>query len=144
MRHKKAGLGRAFSVLLVLVAGLGAWNYHRNWSAEINRPGAGAFSHYSDFELSTLAEGYRAEIEALEERRAMGWPAIEASPEEALFGEKLKAFERVQHSSGQERDLLGRIGKLEVRLREVEQERAYRVHRPKDRLRLHLARLTGM
>jgi len=137
----------ALLALLVLLVGAGGANYYRNMKAEQQQDGASRpLKGYDDAGLAALAEAYRAEIKALEARRAtMRTGADPASARGAFLGDNAKAFERVQRSSQRLRDVLGEIAERQGRLAEIEKEQQYRsAHAASGGIALHLSRLFGI
>ena len=60
--------GRALgSILLVLVllSGVGGWNYHRNWQIEKETEASRPFESYASADLEALRDAYAAELEGV-------------------------------------------------------------------------------
>ena len=55
-------------ILLVLVSGLGASNYHRNWTIEKQTEGLRPYEAYSSADLESLREAYQGELGSVEAR----------------------------------------------------------------------------
>jgi hypothetical protein len=55
-------------LLLVLVSGLGAWNYHRNWQIERETERTRPYSSYSVEDLEALREAYAGELQGVRAR----------------------------------------------------------------------------
>ena len=144
MSRDEGSRGKPFTILLVLLVAVGLGNYFRNWTAEKNRPGARVFSIYDDVQLASLAEGYQSESETLEKRTSETSHSGDAEVGGTLFSEKLDAFEKVQRSAGQMRELSAQLAELEDRIRDIEKEQNYRQHHAGDRLLLHWKRLIGV
>lgn len=137
--------GKLLSVLLLLlaVAAAGGFNYHRNWKAEQQEQGNRPLGGYPTAGLESLADGYRAEIAALEARKAGASELAHEARDRTFLSERVQEFEKVQRSSARIRDLNGELGQREARLREVEQELEYRNRVESGGLQLHLSRLIG-
>ena len=140
------GSGGTFKLilgLLVVLLGLGAFNYHRNWQAEKAEQGPRPLASYEDIGLIQLAEGYRAEIELLEKQQAAARSGSVKARKTEFVGEGVNEFERVQRSSARVRGLSGELAEREARLREIEGEMNYRQKIRTGGFELHLARLIG-
>jgi len=139
-RKRKAG---RTLVLLVLLGGLAGANYYRNLEAEREARKAARFAGYSDAALGQLADAYRSELAPLQaeyERLGRRAGGVRAADE---LGDAVREFERVQTSSRRLRDLATEVATREARLREIEQEQAWRA-RHAGGLALHLERLCGV
>jgi hypothetical protein len=127
-------------LLLLLVIGGGAFNYHRNWQAEQEMPRP--YRSYSDADL-------RALIHAYEEARpgATPTPSGASAPGPAgggaLLGERIDAFERARAASDARRRELERLGQHEAVLRELRKEETLRAELGQG-LALHLRRLATL
>jgi len=53
-------------LLLVLLSGLGAWNYHRNWTIEKQTEGLRPYESYSASDLTALRDAYQGELNGVE------------------------------------------------------------------------------
>jgi hypothetical protein len=124
-------------VLLLGIAGGGAYNYHRNWQAEQAAPRP--FRGYGDAELQALIQAYEQEFEVLASRRPSAPPADEI-PGGALLGERVEAFERARAAGEAHRQQLGERAQREAALRELTKERALRAELGAGMV-LHLRRL---
>ena len=125
-------------VLLALAGGLGAWNYQRNVAAE--RAEQRPFRTYSDADLDSLTEAYRAEVETytkLYEARTGRKVSIN---EHAHTDQKLREFERVQRISQDTRALVTELAQRHVAIEQLDAERRKRV-KEKDVVMLFLKRL---
>ncbi|MFK7897382.1 MAG: hypothetical protein AB8G23_16200 [Myxococcota bacterium] len=60
-RETGAALG-SILCLLVLLSGAGAWNYHRNWTAE-QTAGPRPFASYASEDLEALRSAYSSEVD---------------------------------------------------------------------------------
>jgi len=139
---------KALAALLVVLGGLGGWNYYRNLQAERAEQGPRPMASVDVEGLEALAEAYRSEIRALEKRHAAARHGNASAAGEtgrsAFLGENLEHFEKVQRSSRQLRGLSGEIAAREAQLEEVEEELAYRARLENGGLGLHLQRLVGI
>lgn len=120
-RRGAASLGLLVAILLV-AAGAGAWNYHRNLVAERKDHAARPLIGYETGDLEMLAEAHRQEVAALT-RRYDGVRAqrVEAR-DQAFFGDQIDEYERVRRRSGSRRDVGAQLSEAEAALRSVDQE----------------------
>jgi len=125
-------------VLLVILCGAGGWNYHRNLQAENaeERPYRGL----NQESLASLAEALEAEVEQL----AVGYEAATGRSvtvgSDAMLGERVREFERVQSISHSTRAVGQRLSQSEGSLQRVRLERRRR-EQDADPVKKHLRRL---
>ncbi len=111
-------------VLLLALAGVGAWNFHRNLSAEaaVYRP----FRTHSDEDLTQLAGAFgnqrdqvSAHYDAVAAQRA---PAFERSH----FDQKVQEFERVQRAGDAKKAVGAELAKSTTTLKLLAEEERMR------------------
>ena len=111
--------------LLALAGGYGAWNYQRNVAAE--RAELRPFRSYSDADLASLTEAYRAEVETYTKRyEALTGRKVSVN-EHAHTDQKLREFERVQRISQNTRDLVTQLAQRHVAIEQLDAERRKRI-----------------
>ena len=67
--HARAGRATGSIVLLLLlVSGLGGWNYHRNWQIEKQTEGRRPYESYAVADLEALRAAYSAELEGVRQQ----------------------------------------------------------------------------
>jgi hypothetical protein len=130
-------------VLLLVLAAVGGWNYHRNYQLEQSDRARSPFAGYDTASLNQLAEAYRMELGALEAeyRRMRGAQGGVRGTQGVAEG--IREFERVQSRTQRLRDVTTEVATREARVREIEQELARR-ESASSGLALHLERLTGL
>jgi hypothetical protein len=111
-------------VLLALAGGLGAWNYQRNVEAE--RAELRPFRSYSDADLESLTEAYRAEVEAYTTRYEALTGRKVAINERVHTDQKLREFERVQRISQNTREIVTQLAQRHVAIEQLDTERRKR------------------
>jgi hypothetical protein len=111
-------------VLLVLLVGGGAWNYHRNLARESqeDRPMRG----YAEADLEKLLAAYQGEQERLARRAGATPRARQADASGRLVGENVREFERIQRQSRRVRDANGDLAETELMVARIQQELARR------------------
>jgi hypothetical protein len=111
-------------VLLALVGGLGAWNYQRN--IETERAELRPFRSYSDADLESLTEAYRADVEAYTARYEAVTGRKVSINERIHTDQKLREFERVQRISQSTRELVTQLAQRHVAIEQLDAERRKR------------------
>jgi hypothetical protein len=61
-RHQSGRATGSVLLLLVMLSGAGAWNYHRNLQLEAETEGSRPFESYSSDDLATLRDAYQSEL----------------------------------------------------------------------------------
>lgn len=140
-RGRSGNLGLLL-ILLVVLAGAGGWNYHRNYQAEIAERSASRFSGYDTEGLEQLAAAYRSELDVYRSQyRTLEGGRVSVRNTTGV-GEGIEQFERVRRSGDRLRAVKTELATREARVAEIEQELATR-RSAASGLRLHLERLTG-
>ncbi len=111
--------------LLALAGGFGASNHQRNVEAE--RAELRPFRSYSDADLESLTEAYRAEVETYTKRYEALTGRKVSINERVHADQKLHEFERVQRISQDTRDLVTQLAERYVAIEQLDAERRKRV-----------------
>jgi hypothetical protein len=125
-------------VLLALAGGFGAWNYQRNVAAERAEPRP--FRSYSDADLDSLTEAYRAEVDIYTKRYEARTGRKVSINEHVHTDQKLREFARVQRISQGTRDLASQLAKRHVAIEQLDAERRKRAEE-RNVVKLFLKRL---
>lgn len=137
----RAETGSALPLLLLLLLGLagaGAWNYYQNLQVEAAeyRP----FRGHTEADLAALLAAYQGQkaddarsFEAVAARRT-------TAADHAYFDEKVREFERVQKAGERKKALQVALAESNTTLKLLEEEQRRRAEES-DRLRLHMRRL---
>lgn len=144
-KAKGGGDGGTFLllVILVLAGGLGGWNYQRNLALEVEQAGSRPFQGYSDRALIDLAEAYGEQADILGRKyQASLERRSGVRDRDGLIMEKIEEFERVQKIGESIRVATSQAADSEARLRQIQDEQAWR--RNESRWKLHLTRLTSI
>jgi hypothetical protein len=122
--QKQGGNTKLLLAVLVALLGLGAWNYHRNLTAEQNVP-KGAFSGISDADLDVLQAAYQAEVDALVAKGGIGVRANARATTGGVVG-GVREFERVQRAMRNTREKGYEVAERQAAIEAIEAERARR------------------
>jgi hypothetical protein len=138
-RRREAGSGvLALLLLLVLVGGLGAWNYRRNLEREAAeyRP----FRGYTEEELGHLADAYETK-KGTDSRRYERAAArrVEAHTK-GYFDEQVREFERAQRVAGARKVAQDELAASQTTLKLIEKEQRRRAQE-RDKVKLFLKRV---
>jgi hypothetical protein len=126
-------------VLLLLLVGGGAWNYHRNLERESreDRPLRG----YAEADLEKLLAAYEQEQERAARRAGATSRAKPKQASGGLVGENVRDFERVQRASQRVRDANGDLAETELMVARIQQE-LQRRDQERDPMALLIRRVT--
>lgn len=146
MRKTRATSGRAMVTVLALslIAGGGAYNYHRNWQAEQVEQGSRPFAGYAEQDLRDLMTAYGGVVDDHEgEYQTLAKRRTTPRSGSALLDENIANFERAQRASDAKRAVAGIVAENQARLREIESELAYREY-VGNGAKVHIRRLTAI
>jgi len=125
MSHRSQS-GRAtgsIMLLLVLLSGLGAWNYHRNWQIEIETEGHRPYRSYAVADLDALREAYaselvgvRAQFDAAKRNRKR------PSRELGSISDNVAQFQRTTRASSAIRDAASGVADRQAQVAELDRE----------------------
>jgi hypothetical protein len=110
----KGNQGFLLLVLLGIIAGGGAWNYHRNLKLEEAEPRP--YRSYSRAQLEDLAAAYRRETDAHSQRYQTASSRSVNVRSGGMIGEQVNEFERVQRISRGKRAIADQYAKNHVQL----------------------------
>lgn len=144
MRDTRTNSGRAIVIVLalLLLAGGGAYNYHRNLNAEVAEQGERPFKGYADDDLRDLEAAYGAQVDSRQSRyQELKTRRVKTSDSAVLLDEKVADFERIQRAGNEKREMAGVMAENTARLHEIQSELAYRDYRNSG-MKVHIERLT--
>ena len=139
-RRAGAALVPALLVLLGLVAGAGAWNYHRNWLRERAEEKPRPYRALSDADLARMEEAYRLELAKFNDRYGSQRSRRVVARDRGLIGDQIEEFERVQRAAQRSRQLSGTAAEFQVQLDHIAEEHQIRSQAGAG-LMVHLKRL---
>lgn len=129
-----------FLIVLLALAGLGAWNYQRNVAAEATEERPRPFRSYAVDDLEALQTAYSQEIAAYQKKYDDQDARRRRASDTGLIDERVDEFDRVRRASGRLRELRADLADREARLREIELELSARATQLSG-VSLHLRRL---
>lgn len=135
--------GGAVLLLLLALCGLGSWNYHRNYQAELAECGPNAFSSYDDASLESLRLAYQSELDGLRGEYERLQSSRTSVRKTVGVGDGVEEFERVQRFTQRRREVTTAVASREARVREIEEEQQFR-STAMNVAALHFKRLTGI
>jgi hypothetical protein len=116
----------ALMLLLAVLVGAGAWNYHRNLKLEAAEPRP--YASYSRTDLEALQAAYQAEVDRHTARYRQASGKKVSVRGGGYIGDQVEEFERVQKISQGKRDIASDFAKNQVRLDSVTAEITRRVN----------------
>jgi len=131
------------ALLLLALAGGGAFNYHRNLQAESEDKGPRPFEAYSDTELEALASAYEQEAKAMRAQYDQVRLRGAGVKDTHLLADGIVEFERVQQSSARMRSAGSRVADREVTVDQIREEQKFRAS-DAEGMALHLRRLFSL
>lgn len=143
-RRHQDGAIRGTALALLILVGLGGWNYQKSYRADLENHRSLPFESYSTDDLQSLRFAYSEELERSQviygqRRSALGRGGEKSAPS-ARLADRVAALERSQASAGALREARADLAQHEARLRDVDAELERR-RQALPFLRLHLERL---
>lgn len=110
-------------LLLVLLSGLGAWNYHRNWQIEQATEGTRPYQSYAVADLEALRDAYQAELEGVRARfDAAKRERRRPTRELGSIAENVEQFQRTTRTSQTIRAAAAGVAEREKQISELDRE----------------------
>jgi len=129
-------------LLLLLLVGLGGWNYHRNWQIEKESERKRPYKGYSVSDLEALREAYASELDGVRSRFDLAKrQRSRPTRDKASIADNVEQFDRTARASAAIRNAAGAVAEREGQVAEVERELALRASLGQG-LQRHLKRLT--
>jgi len=130
-------------MLLLILAGVGAWNYHRNWQADRQPEEARPYESYAEADLSALREAYATELESVRAEFAHSKrQREEVSRNQGSMTRNLEQFAQTTRNSSAIRKAAANVAERESQIAELDRELELR-SRMGHGLAMHLRRLTS-
>jgi len=130
MSHHRSQAGRATGsllLLLLLVSGLGAWNYHRNWQIERATERDRPYSSYSVQDLEALREAYAGELEGVQARFEQAKRnRVRPQRDAGSISDNVAQFQRTTRKSAAIRDAAAGVADRQSQIAELDRELALR------------------
>jgi hypothetical protein len=127
-------------LLLVVLAGAGAFNYQRNLKAEQAQEAKRPLHGYAKADLEKLQAAYQQEVKRLEARYQAAKGSRSGVRDHELLGDQANEFARVTKESDGVREIGALLSEREAALREVQSELSQRTNA--DAAQIFLRRLT--
>ncbi|MEZ4279421.1 MAG: hypothetical protein R3F21_07365 [Myxococcota bacterium] len=133
----------SLALLLAVLLGLGAWNYHRNYQLERESARERPYSGYSDRDVSLLRDAVFSELQASRERFERARKGrMSGARDRGSVGDNAVQFNRTTRASNAIRDAASVVAQQEATLAALDAELAHRAGIG-DGAALHLRRLTS-
>ena len=144
-RRGRAGFATGGLLLLLLVAaGLGGWNYHRNWQQEQAAEGPRPYESYAVEDLRALRNAYSTELEGLQARfEEARRSRVQPKGDRGSISENLEQFDRTSRISTRIRDAAADVAARQDQIAELDREIELRA-RLGGGLRKHIERLVSI
>lgn len=143
-RRWGGGIGPVL-VLLALLSGLGAWNYHRNWQLELEADGGRPYSAYSRSDVEALREAYQAELIVAQARfEAAHARRVRPQLEMGSFSQHVDQFSRTTHQSAGIRSAADSVSRQKQEIAHLERELSLRSPSGGAAWTVHLQRLVTL
>lgn len=141
--RRRAGRATESLVLLLLVVtGAGAWNYHRNLQIEKETEGTRPYKSYAASDLEALRGAYGEELEGTRAQLAHAKrQRSRVSRNEGSIAKNVEQFARTARKSSNIRDAAGHVAERQRQIAELERELELRARFGQGMVQ-HLNRLT--
>ncbi len=141
----QAGVATGGLLLLLLVAaGLGGWNYHRNWQLEQAAEGPRPYESYAVEDLRALRDAYSTELEGLQARfEEARRSRVRPKGDRGSISENLEQFDRTSRISTRIRDAAADVAARQDQIAELDREIELRARLGRG-LEKHIERLVSI
>ncbi len=141
--HSQSGRATGSVLLLViLLSGMGAWNYHRNFRIEKEREGQRPYEGYGVADLDALREAYATDLEVVRAQfDAAKRKRVRPKRDVGSMTDNVAQFQRTARTSSAIRDAAGDVADREGQISELDRELAIRMRFGEGLMR-HVKRLT--
>lgn len=146
MSHRsQAGRATGSVVLLLLIlTGAGAWNYHRNWQIEKDSEGHRPYESYAVADLSALRDAYEAELVGVRARfEAAKRERVRPQRDVGSMTDNVAQFQRTARTSTAIREAAAHVADRQEQVEALDRELAIR-SRFGEGLMRHVKRLTTL
>lgn len=129
-------------LVLILVAGVGGWNYHRNWQIDKQQERTRPYSGYQTEDLEALLDAFKSDIGTSEARlRAAKSARGRVSRGQGMIADNVDQFAATTRTSSKIRNAAGDLAVQQSQVADLEKELAYRSSFGSG-MQIHLRRLT--
>lgn len=141
-RHCAGRATGSLVLLLLILAGAGGWNYHRNLQIEKQTEGARPYKSYEATDLTALLSAYSEELEGVRAQLAHAkQQRARVSRNQGSIAKNVEQFARTARNSANIRDAAGNVVERQRQIAELERELDLRARFGQGMIR-HLNRLT--
>jgi len=113
----------AILLLLALLSGLGAWNYHRNWQIEKESERSRPYQSYAIADLDALKEAYRSELGGVRAKfDAAKRNRIRPRRDIGSISDHVAQFQQTTRASSAIREAAGGVADREAQIAELDRE----------------------
>jgi multidrug efflux pump subunit AcrA (membrane-fusion protein) len=131
-------------LVLLVAAGLGGWNYHRNWQQEQVAEGPRPYESYAVEDLQALRDAYSTELEGLQARfEEARRSRVRPKGDRGSIRENLAQFDETSRASTRIRDAAADVAARQDQIAELDRELAIRA-RLAGGLMKHIERLVSI
>ena len=110
-------------LLLVLLLGLGGWNYHRNWQIEKQTERHRPYQSYAEADVEALREAYRAELEGVRAQfDAAKRKRVRPQRDLGSISDNVNQFQRTARTSHAIRDAAASVAERQSQIAELDRE----------------------
>ena len=116
-------------LLLAIVAGAGAWNYHRNLQVEKASEGARPYESYATADLESLQSAYTMELESVRAQLAHTKSQRgQVERDRGSIAMNVEQFAKTAHTSSAIRDAAANVAERQSQIAELKVELELREH----------------
>ena len=145
-RHRREA-GRATGsilLLLVLVSGLGAWNYHRNLTIEKQSEGRRPYESYAVADIEALRSAYASELDGVEAQFDVAKrQRVRPKRDVGSFSGNVDQFQKTSKTSQRIRKAASNLAEQQGQITELDRELEIRARLGQGMMH-HVKRLTAI
>ena len=110
-------------LLLLLVGGAGAWNYHRNLEIEKQTEGLRPYKSYAAEDLEALRSAYAAELEGVRAQLTHARSQrTRVAGDQGSISKNVEQFKRTTRTSAAIREAAGNVAERESQIAQLDEE----------------------
>jgi len=122
-RRRAGGATGSLLLLLLVAAGLGGWNYHRNWQQEQTAAEPRPYEGYAVEDLRALRQAYSIELEELQARfEEARRRRVRPKGDRGSIGENLEQFNQTTRHSARIREAAADVAARQDQIAALDRE----------------------